>query len=878
MTTLRATLRLQIHKDFTLYDACEHIDYYKELGISHLYLSPLFEARPGSSHGYDTIDYSRISQERGGDAGLLQLSKAAHARGIGLILDIVPNHMAVGADNRWWQDVLTWGRSSRYAPFFDIDWSETRHRPGNTILLPFLDRPYGEALKDGLLILYYDAEKASFSIRHYEHSFPICPEHLSLDTKNNCGPEELHNSTQNILDFYNIPSKEQRERLHTLLEKQCYRLAWWRVADETINWRRFFNITDLIALNIDKDFVFDAVHAYALTLYEHGVIDGFRVDHVDGLALPGHYCQHLRQEMQQRNAFRPSLSPEEPILFIEKILADGEKLPSAWQVTGTTGYDFLEEVSLLLHDDSGEDCLTALWAETAPDWSGYGAESQSARIEVAETLLSGATDNFIATLYCLTRQDITLRDFTERNVRLLITTLLSLLHIYRTYSADNLNQTGYLSPISGNQTIFLEHAYEQLTKKMPIRLSPLLNWIREKLAGKYNDHEIVRSFEHLSAPLAAKAIEDTVFYRYGRLLSRNDVGTDPAHFSMSSAQFHQAMRARRKHYPDSMLATATHDHKRGEDARARLAVLSSCSSEWSEVVATWSTINAPLKGQYGPDKIDELILYQTLIGAWPLEQISPSVSFKERVSAWQIKAIREAKRHGSWADPDENYETDCLKFIEKVFQHEPFLIEFNLFFQKIAPAGALNGLTQTLLRFTVPGVPDTYQGTEWWDFSLVDPDNRKAVDYKARSKALLGKKPFWQAAKHWENGHIKQILIQKILEIRGLWPSLFAEGDYSSITVEANFAKSLVSFVRHTTTEKILILAPKHGFLLNPDSIDLNTLDFLQSGRKIIEKTEYTWKSILWENVCIRRSGEVTIPPSCRYFPVDILVPDFDET
>ncbi|CEF42803.1 maltooligosyl trehalose synthase [Acetobacter senegalensis] len=869
MSNLRATLRLQIHNEFTLYDACEHIDYYHSLGISHLYLSPLFESRHGSNHGYDTIDYNRISQERGGEPGLLALSHAAHTRNMGLILDIVPNHMAVGSENKWWQDVLTWGRSSDYASFFDIDWDATQHRPENTILLPFLDRPYGLALNDGLLTLFYNEEKEYFYIQHHEHCFPICPDHLPLPSKNDVGAEKWYNSIQSTLDVYNDNATD----LHNLLEKQNYRLAWWRVADETINWRRFFNITELVALNIQNDFVFDTVHSYALTLYEQGVIDGFRVDHIDGLAQPGYYCQRLREEMAKRKAVRPSSSPEAPILYVEKILEPEEKLPPTWQVTGTTGYDFLEEISLLLHDNSGEKALESLWKEVAPSWSDYATESQNARIEVAESLLCGATDNLIDHLYRLTRQDITLRDFTKREVRLIVIKLLSLIRIYRTYNADEFGKNRSLSAHSGNQNIFLEQAHKELKTKIPSRLSPLLNWLNEKLAGKGDDWKRVQAFEHLSAPLAAKAIEDTVFYRYGRLLSRNDVGTDPAQFSISSTQFHQAMQSRKTNSPQSMLTTATHDHKRGEDARARLAVLSSLSSEWREAVSRWSTLNKVHRGKNGPDSRDELILYQTLLGTWPLEQTIPDASFKKRILGWQIKAIREAKRHGSWTDPDKDYEADCTAFIEKILTHEPFLADFTLFFQKIAPAGALNSLAQTVLRFTVPGVADTYQGTEWWDFSLVDPDNRQAVDYKSRKKALLRHESFSQTAQHWKDGIIKQILIQKILKFRQNFPELFSEGDYIPITLKPIFKNSLFCFSRQEGNNKTLVLVPKHGFLLKPESIDLSTLDYVKTNDEIIENTEHEWKSILWNNVKITKDGTLAIPDSCRYFPIDILIP-----
>ncbi|MCG0995820.1 malto-oligosyltrehalose synthase [Acetobacter indonesiensis] len=862
MNTVRATMRLQIHKEFTLYDAYEHVDYYDALGISHLYLSPLFTARPGSMHGYDTLNYNEISEERGGEKALRKLVAKLRSRHMGIILDIVPNHMAVGPGNIWWDDVLKNGRTSQYADFFDIDWSTGNHTPENTVLLPFLDRPYGDALENGLIELIYNPEKKEFFISHYDHCFPV-------NQKLSTAPDVTE-----TLNYYDNKTDSGKKRLHTLLEKQHYRLACWRCADETVNWRRFFNITELVALKVENQPVFQAVHDYAFLLYEQGLVDGFRVDHVDGLTQPGQYCNWLKREMDQHNNRRPIDALKGDILYIEKILARHENLPANWKTDGTTGYDFLDQVNLLLHYPDGEERLDNIWKDCCPLWKGYEKESISAKNEIVETLLLGSTNKIVALLYEYAGKDLYQRDYTKKDVRETLKSLLGHLHIYRTYASDDAENIRVKTEYKSQNT-FLEQAIETATKYLPSRLPPLLSWIVTQISNPINAEtkQIRQTFEHLSAPLTAKAIEDTLFYRYGRLLSRNDVGTEPKVFSSSVEEFHNTMKRREQETPMAMLATATHDHKRGEDSRARLAVISAESELWDRKINEWRQYNTKYKTNHAPDDVDELILYQTLVGVWPLEKITTMNTLEKRVSEWQIKAIREAKRHGTWADPDANYEKSCLNFLHGILEEKNFLSSFSSFFDKIAPIAAINSLTQIILKLTAPGVPDIYQGTEKWDFSLVDPDNRRPVDYEDRKSTLLIDENFEQTAQHWQDGNIKQFLIKTLLNIRKEHTNLFKKSSYVPIqNINQNEIK-LISYLRKNEKQEILILAPVNSSVKTPDHMTLSCRNYLKNTIHFENLDKNKWISELWKNVSIDETGTLHIPDDTEYFPIDIFIP-----
>ncbi len=836
MTLPTATCRLQFHAGFTLDDAAAVVPYLKRLGISHLYASPVLKARPGSTHGYDIVDHNQINPELGGMPALLRLSTALKAAGLGLILDIVPNHMGVGgSDNAWWLDVLEWGRQSRYAAFFDIDWEPPDRSLHNRLLAPFLGAPYGEALASGDLTLQFEAATGKLFAQYFEHRFPIAPQHYGqvlraagsplleplvtsfgqvtlvqrdrvagrLAAEDACRalaafaeqPEGLE-AINAALAAFGPGMPEGRERLHRLLERQNYKLVWWRAAADEINWRRFFDITSLAGLRVEEAEVFDATHALVEQLYADGVIDGVRVDHVDGLADPRAYCRKLRRRLE---AARPG---SDPLVWIEKILAPFEPLRTDWLVDGSTGYDFMDEVAGVLHDPAGEAPLTDIWVEATGRAARFEDEAREARRQILRDNLASELNATAAALKRVANRDLVTRDFTLTALRRALAEVLAHFPVYRLYVGPGGRNAedkrlldwalaGARRTVRATERPLLDLLDGWLGGDPPRSLALVLR--RERLAAAVR-------FQQLSAPVAAKSVEDTAFYRYGRLLSRNEVGSDPGHFCLSPAGFHAAARARGRDFPGALLATATHDHKRGEDARARLAVLSEVPAEWGAALSRWIRLNASLKkevdGTPAPDAADEVMLYQTLLGAWPLgEDIA---DLEARVAAWQEKAVREAKRRSEWAVPNQPYEQACRDFLAAMLAPDRasrLSDELAAFAHRLAPAGAVNSLAQLLLRCTAPGVPDLYQGTEFWDFSLVDPDNRRPVDWTGRAAALDGSDPA-SLLPHWRDGRVKQALLARLLALRAAQPALFAAGDYLPLAAEGPAAAHVLAFAR----------------------------------------------------------------------------------
>ncbi|MFC7476632.1 malto-oligosyltrehalose synthase [Dankookia sp. GCM10030260] len=864
---LRATARLQFHAGFTLDDAVPLVPYLAQLGISHLYASPILKARPGSMHGYDIVDHNQINPELGGEPALRRLVAALTDAGLGLIIDIVPNHMGVGgADNAWWLDVLEWGRQSPYAGFFDIDWDPPDRALANRMLAPFLGAPYGEVLASGDLKLQFDAADGRFHAQYFEHRFPIAPQHYHHILQASGDPRLADSALEfgrtglrdralareqaaalraalaaraatpdggagiaAALAAHDATTEDGRRALHRLLERQHYRLAWWRAAADEINWRRFFDITSLAGLRVEEPEVFDATHDLVLKLYAEGVVDGMRIDHVDGLADPRGYCRKLYRRMQ---AVRPD---REPMIWVEKILAPFETLRTDWSVDGTTGYDFMDEASGVLHDPAGEAPLTALWAEQTGRSPLFEEEAKQARRQILRDNLASELNATAAALKRVAARDLATRDFTLTGLRRALVEVLVHFPVYRLYistggrSAEDKRildwaLAGARRTVRAADRPLIELLDAWLGGDPPRSLPPVLR--RDRLAAAVR-------FQQLSAPVAAKSVEDTAFYRYGRLISRNEVGSDPARFAVQPAGFHGAARARVKNFPRALLATATHDHKRGEDVRARLAVLSELHGEWTAAVQRWSRLNAPLRRDLpdgaAPGMSAQLMLYQTLVGAWPLglapEDEPGVVAFLERVAAWQEKALREAKRRTEWAVPNAEYETACQEFITAIMAPDRasrMRAEIAAFASRIAPAGAINSLSQTLLRCTAPGVPDLYQGTEFWDFSLVDPDNRRPVDWTARRAALDDAVPVATLLQYWDDGRIKQAVIARTLAHRAAQPALFAAGDYQPVLVEGPLAAHVLAFLRtHRGRAALTVVTRLPATILKDSSLPL---------------------------------------------------------
>ncbi|ARP82198.1 malto-oligosyltrehalose synthase [Bordetella genomosp. 8] len=820
MTAPRATVRLQLHQGYTLADAREHVPYFARLGVSHLYLSPITRARPGSQHGYDVVDHAQVNPELGGEPALRALAATAREAGLGLIVDIVPNHMATSTDNPWWRSVLERGRGSPHAEWFDITWDSTDKDMHDKVLAPFLGKPYGEALAAGDIGLRYDARTKRCYVDVHGSPYPLDP--ASLDDG---GPRDA-----GALADFDPATDAGRERLHALLERQHYRLAWWRAAPEEINWRRFFEITDLIGVRVDQPVVFDAVHAMILGFYEEGLIDGVRVDHVDGLSDPIAYCERLRAALDERAQRRPAqLRDQDPYLVIEKILADDETLDDRWKVNGTTGYDFMSQVGAVLHDPSGEQTLTELWESVSGDPRPFTAIANEARDLMMLRHFPAERLAAARALHRVARLDLRTRDWGESAIQRVLWELLSVFPVYRIYA----DERGW----HHMDRVRFEHAATQAHAR--IRLDrdgddgPLLELMSGWLGGEAPENfppeqclarrEAVRRFQQLTPPLTAKSLEDTAFYRYGRLLSRNEVGADPGLFCMAPDVFHRRCSSRGRHFPHAMVATATHDHKRGEDTRSRLAALSEVSAQWADTVLDWMNRHVPATysgaGTLSPHPGDVYMLLQTLVAAWPLA-LAPDdeaglQAFGDRVSAWQQKALREAKLRTSWVVPDATYEAACEDVLRKLLQPatEPDspAREIAAFANRIAPAGAVNSLSQTLLRMTVPGVPDLYQGTEFWDFSLVDPDNRAPVDYAARMAALeAGDADDPDALlANWRDGRLKQAIVRGALQARRDYADIFADGNYVPLPILGSRGANILAFLRCLEDRCVFVLAPR---------------------------------------------------------------------
>ncbi|MEH3108197.1 MAG: malto-oligosyltrehalose synthase [Sphingomonas fennica] len=776
MTTPRATYRLQFHAGFPFADAVPLAPYLAALGVSHVYASPIGTARAGSTHGYDQVDPGTIDPALGGEAGFRALAAALKAEGLGLIVDIVPNHMAVGhADNPWWLDVLAKGEASPYARWFDIDWRAGGDAAlDGRLLAPFLGAPLAEVLGSGDLVVDVEGPGGPALVAYDTHRFPIRAEDHAAVLADPAG--------------YDGTTEAGRAALSALHDRQHYRLAWWRTAGDRINWRRFFDITELAGLRVEDAAVFDAVHALPLRLYAEGLIDGVRVDHVDGLADPGGYCRRLRAALAAAEPQRPAdAAPGPAWLVVEKILGPGERLDPAWETDGTSGYDFMDEVSALQHDPAGQAAFDALWADVSGRPADFHAEERQARIETLARTFPGQHAAAAAAFTRLAEAVEPGGDVTQAAVARALAALLEVFPAYRSYGA------GEAEPAA------LDAAVAQ-AEPAPGE-GPLIARIADWIAGRADRDrperaEAVRRFEQLSAPLSAKAVEDTAFYRYGRLLSRTDVGFDPATFALDAAGFAALSAERARDFPHAMLTTATHDHKRGEDVRARLAALSEVPDAWAAAARGWLAHPAFA----GVDPADAYQVVQTLVGAWPLEDAARG-DLADRVVGWSGKALREAKLRSSWTAPDEAYEGRVADAIRALLADAAFTGELNAFVARIAAAGAANGIAQAVLRCTLPGVPDCYQGCELWDFSLVDPDNRRPVDY-ARRRALLAD------GGDWRSGAPKQGAIAAALAARRDDPALFADGGFEMVAGTGVRAGNLFAFVRRLEGRALLVAVP----------------------------------------------------------------------
>lgn len=790
----RATYRLQFHKDFPFSSGRDLAPYLAELGISHVYASPILTARAGSMHGYDVVDYDAINPELGGEAAFEEMAAALRAQGIGIILDIVPNHMAVGgSDNRLWLDLLKHGRNSAYADWFDVDFETPDPQLAGKVHAPFLGEPYREVLASGALSLVI--HDGGYAVSYGEHLFPIRPE------------------DQAEIAAAGVDAFRDADRLDALLSRQNFVLDWWRNAGDRINWRRFFDITQLAAIRMDEPAAFAAKHAVCFRLYRDGLIDGLRIDHVDGLSDPADYCRELRRHLDTLQRQRPDgLRERRAWLVVEKILAPGEWIPSGWDVDGSTGYDFMDQVSALQHDPAASEPLSAHWAVLSGRPREFHGEEEMARHQILSHSFDGQRERLVDALVEAGAADRDAEGLTRAALRRAVTSLIAQMRAYRSYATGRDDGMGAGEPVQAA----LRAALAQ-----PLSDPPALHFVASVLDGDGDEARrparitAIRRFNQLSAPLAAKAVEDTAFYRYGRMLSRNDVGFDAAVLGTHPDTFHGLMRERAERTPHAMLATATHDHKRGEDVRARLAVLSEMPEAWIEASARWRGLVAAIRPD-GLEPADEHMFQQMLVGAWPLGLAADDSAGLDqlavRLGDWWRKALREGKLRSSWAAPNEGYEEQALQFATDALNPAKageFLRAVGSFVSRIERPGALNGLVQLALRCTAPGLPDTYQGTEFWDFSLVDPDNRRPVDFAARKIALAQHLSLDLLAERWRDGRIKQALLRKLLRFRQSAPALFAQGSYEPLEIRGARAESALAFLRREDDAAMLVVVAR---------------------------------------------------------------------
>ncbi len=810
----RATYRLQMHAGFTFDDAVEIADYLADLGVSHLYLSPILQAAAGSTHGYDVVDHSRINVELGGEAGHERLAEARARRGLGEIVDIVPNHMAIGESNLWWWDVLENGPSSRWAAAFDIDWNSdgASHQK---VILPFLGDHYGRVLEAGDLRL--DRDGGSFVIRYFDHVVPVSPrtlDDLLGRTAEVFGSDELaslavalgrlppanatdeesvierhrdkevlrgqlarlleeHPHLARAVDGAVATTNENPDALDALIDRQNYRLIYWRSAGQELDYRRFFDVPTLIGLRIERSRIFTAAHEKVLELVKNGRVEGLRVDHIDGLRYPAGYLQRLEEE--SGGAY----------VVVEKILEHGEDLPAAWPVAGTTGYDFLNVVAGLFVDPAGEDALTRLYGEVtggAPSWDDAVAEGKNL---VLREVLGADVNRLVRLLVAVCERHRRYRDYTRRDLHEALWEVLACFPVYRTYVRPGEEPTAA-------DVAVVETAIAAAADRRPQIDRELFSFLRDLLLLRVpGDAEVDFGlrFQQLTGPVMAKGVEDTAFYRYNRLVSLNDVGGDPGRFGTSVAEFHQFNRRAAARWPATMLATSTHDTKRSEDVRVRIGLLSEIPDEWADTVRRWTAMNTRHKTAGMPDANTEYLLYQTLVGAFPLTA--------ERAVAYMEKASREAKEHTSWIDPDPGYDSALREFVEAVIADPEFSADLAAFVGPLVDPGRTVSVAQALLKLTSPGVPDLYQGTEVWDLSLVDPDNRRPVDYSAR-RSLLEKVRGLDAADVRalaDEGATKLWTVWQALAVGREHPEAFS-AIYEPLVARGAAADHVVGFVR----------------------------------------------------------------------------------
>ncbi|MBD1898503.1 malto-oligosyltrehalose synthase [Trichocoleus sp. DQ-A3] len=926
-----ATYRIQFNADFPFDSAKKIIAYLAELGISDLYASPIFKAREGSTHGYDVVDPTQLNPELGTPENFEALVNEIKNYDMGWVQDIVPNHMAYDSQNQFLMDILENGPNSEYFDYFDIDWNHPYENLRERVLAPMLGNFYGDCLENAEIQLQYD--QSGLSVNYFSLKLPVKIESYAPFITHNLGklakslgrnhPDfvkllgilyllkntlvepkgkerydqiafvkgllgELYTQNQEVqefidsnIEFFNGEkgNPESFNSLDRLLSEQFYRLSFWKVGAEELNYRRFFTVNELISVKVEEIKVFHKTHNFISQLVESGTITGLRIDHIDGLYDPSEYLQRLRNKAG------------DVYITVEKILEHKEDLPAYWPIEGTSGYDFLNYVNGIFCRTESEERFTEIYSRLTGLNTPYEQLFMDKKRLIVEKNMAGDVDNLAHLLKRVSGHSRVGIDFTQHGLQRALAEILILFPVYRTY----INQEG----LRESDRFYVKEVIEKAREQVPLLLKELnyiekLLLLEEEDSLKAEQREVQRHFvmrlQQLTGPLMAKGIEDTLLYVYNRLLSLNEVGGNPSQFGVSVADFHEFNQKQHERWPHKMNATATHDTKRGEDVRARINVLSEIPDEWEEQVKTWSKINDSkkrrMKGRVFPQKNDEYFFYQTLVGAFPFAESERS-HFVERVKEYVVKAVREAKVHTAWLRPDTDYEDGFVAFIEEVLKpstDNQFLQEFLPFQQSIAYYGIFNSLSQTLLKITASGVPDFYQGTELWELSLVDPDNRRPVDFEQRLAFL---KEIKEKAKadvlklidelftSKEDGRIKLFLIARVLEARKQNLAVFQKGDYVPLEVDGKFQDRIVAFARSYENRVAITIVPR--LLTNVVQEGEYPLGEVwgDTRLKLPQRMPSAMKDAITSQSLIA-NGTVLIADALKHFPVALLISESD--
>jgi (1->4)-alpha-D-glucan 1-alpha-D-glucosylmutase len=904
----RATYRLQFHKEFGFRDAAALAPYLARLGVSHIYASPYLKARPGSTHGYDIVDHAQLNPDLGDKTAFDEMVTAFRDNGLGQILDFAPNYMGVGgADNPWWLDVLEWGPQSEYAGWFDIDWEPDSRDLEGKLLVPFLGDHYGAVLESGQLTLGFDPQTGGFAVIAYDtHKLPICPlhyqrvlgdEHPELsrlgdafsglpdwrprvaqrakDLQAELGGlarqrSDVRQAVQAAVDRINGQPGHlvTWRRLDELIQDQYWRAAYFRVAADDINYRRFFDINELAGLRMELPELFDQAHRLAFELLRDGVLDGLRICHIDGLLDPKGYLLRLREQV-----------PKSFYLAVEKTLAHHEVRRGDWPVDGSAGYEFANHVLGLFVEPENERAMTRLYQRLTGRTDDFDAVLLAAKQRIMRVNLASEMSVLARRFHRLSTADWRTRDFTLKGMLGALEQIIAAFPVYRTYVSER--GTG------ADDRRYIDWAVAQAKKQARTADTSIFDCIHQVLTGELPHHprpaDVLRTamqFQQVTGPVMAKAAEDTAFYRYFRLLALNEVGGDPRRFGLSCSAFHRLNAERARLWPQAMLTTATHDTKRGEDARIRIAMLSEMPTQWAHFVMRWLRFNrsrrSELDGDVVPDRNVEYLFYQTLVGVWPpglaLADAEGIRTLAERVGAYMTKAVREGKVESSWSNPNAPYEAALKRFVAAVLdasRPNPFLTDFHAFIELLTRPAAIASMAQLVLKLTAPGVPDIYQGCELFDFSLVDPDNRRPVDWERRQSLLdrIGNAAPGDLAEAWQDGREKLFVTIRLLALRRADPALFATGSYQPLEISGGRnADRLCAFTRRYNGAVLATIVPRLVYGLFRDGAPA---DF--GATKIALPPAASWRNV-FTDAPVAANGQIRAAELLRDFPVAVLV------